>query len=62
MLKDMGIRDAFKKLGRKAKASEESKKDYKWKRNKQRERNRIEGFIGNVKAKKVLTSQFVITF
>ena len=46
MLKDKEIRDAFKKLGRKA---NERSKEYKWKRKKQRERNRIEGFIGNLK-------------
>ncbi len=48
MLREKGIRDAFKKLGRKTKSSV-SNREEKWKRKKQRERNRIEGFIGNLK-------------
>ncbi len=46
MLKEMDIRDAFKKLGRNA--LERDKKD-RWKKKKQRERSQIEGFIGNSK-------------
>jgi IS5 family transposase len=48
MLKGMEIRDAFKKLGRKTKGSVREG-EYKWRRKKQRERNRIEGYIGNLK-------------
>lgn len=46
MLKMQGIRSAFKPLGRK---SEESEHQERYLRRKQRERNRIEGDIGNVK-------------
>lgn len=46
MLKEMEIRNAFKGLGRNAYAQD--RKD-KWKKKKQRERNQIEGFIGNSK-------------
>lgn len=46
MLKGMDIRDAFKGLGRNAR--ERDRKD-RWKKKKQRERNQIEGFIGNSK-------------
>lgn len=46
LLKDHGIRAAFKPLGRK---SEESERQERYLRRKQRERNRIEGDIGNVK-------------
>ncbi len=46
LLKAQGIRSAFKPLGRK---SEESERQERYLRRKQRERNRIEGDIGNVK-------------
>ncbi|MEK6751103.1 MAG: IS5 family transposase, partial [Chloroflexota bacterium] len=46
LLKAQGIRSAFKPLGRK---SEESQRQEQYLRRKQRERNRIEGDIGNVK-------------
>jgi hypothetical protein len=46
LLKEHGIRAAFKPLGRK---SEESGRQERYLRRKQRERNRIEGDIGNVK-------------
>jgi hypothetical protein len=46
MLKEKGIKDAFKKLGRKAHMSY---REERWKKKKQRERSQIEGFIGNVK-------------
>jgi hypothetical protein len=46
LLKTRGIRSAFKPLGRK---SEEGERQERYLRRKQRERNRIEGDIGNVK-------------
>ncbi len=46
MLKDKGIRVAFKQLGRRGK---ENKKQCQYIKRKQRERNRIEGDIGNLK-------------
>ncbi len=46
MLNELGIRSAFKPLGRK---SEEGERQERYVRRKQRERNRIEGDIGNVK-------------
>jgi len=46
VLKEQGIRSAFKPLGRK---NEDSKRQEQYVRRKQRERNRIEGDIGNVK-------------
>ena len=46
LLKEQGIRSAFKPLGRK---SEDSARQKQYVRRKQRERNRIEGDIGNVK-------------
>lgn len=46
LLKERGIRTAFKPLGRK---SEKSERQERYLRRKQRERNRIEGDIGNVK-------------
>jgi len=46
MLKEREIRGAFRPLGRK---SEESKKQEQYVKRKQRERNRIEGDIGNMK-------------
>jgi hypothetical protein len=46
MLKEREIRSAFKPLGRK---SEESERQERYVRRKQRERNRVEGDIGNVK-------------
>jgi len=45
-LKRCGIRDAFVPLGRKAKAERSSDR---WRRQKQRERNRIEGSFGHMK-------------
>jgi len=46
MLKEKGIRDAFRKLGRKTQGCA---REERWKKKKQRERSQIEGFIGNVK-------------
>jgi hypothetical protein len=46
LLKEQGIRSAFKPLGRKSESSDGQDQYY---RRKQRERNRIEGDIGNVK-------------
>ena len=46
LLKEQEIRSAFKPLGRK---SEDSARQKQYVRRKQRERNRIEGDIGNVK-------------
>ena len=46
MLKEIDVRDAFKRLGRNAR--EQDRKD-RWKKKKQRERSQIEGFIGNSK-------------
>jgi hypothetical protein len=46
LLKEQGIRSAFKPLGRK---SEDSERQAQYFRRKQRERNRIEGDIGNAK-------------
>ena len=46
MLREKGIRDAFRKLGRKALKSD---KIDRWKKKKQRERSQIEGYIGNSK-------------
>jgi len=46
LTKETKIRDAFIPLGRKAKASEQPDR---WRRQKHRERNRIEGAIGHGK-------------
>jgi len=46
LLKDNEIRDAFEPLGRKVRLKNRSNR---WRKQKQRERNRIEGIIGHVK-------------
>ena len=46
MLKEEGIRSAFRPLGRK---SQDGERQEQYVRRKQRERNRVEGDIGNVK-------------
>lgn len=48
MLKEKGIRSAFKALGRKRKGKEKTSGEQ-WFKRKQRERNRIEGGFGNAK-------------
>ena len=52
-LKDKGIRTSVKRLGRK-KTNESSDKEYRWRKGKQRERNRIEGAFGHIKQKYLL--------
>ena len=52
-LKSKGIRSSVKKLGRK-KQDECRDKEHRWRKQKQRERNRIEGGIGYIKTKHLL--------
>ncbi len=52
-LKEQNIRTSVKALGRK-KSNQSSDKDYRWRKGKQKERNRIEGAFGHVKAKYLL--------
>lgn len=47
-LKDKSIRTSVKRLGRK-KSNESLDKDYRWRKGKQKERNRIEGAFGHIK-------------